>query len=68
MRGSAQGVALAGIVMNADLQNMPVESFIKWLRDAFGHGDGRTIHPLHRHQGPADKTWLIGFYTEFQQQ
>lgn len=60
-----QGAALAGMAVNADFQNMSAESFIKWLRDAFGHGDGRTIHPLHRHQGPADRTWLIGFLIEF---
>ncbi|MBZ9696470.1 MULTISPECIES: hypothetical protein [unclassified Mesorhizobium] len=61
-----QGAALAAAEVNADFQNMSADQFVKWLRDAFGHGDGRTIRPLHRHKGDAEKTWLIGFEIRFQ--
>lgn len=60
-----RGAALAGMAVNADFQNMSADEFINWLRNALGHGDGRTIRPLHRHQGTADKTWLTGFCIKF---
>ncbi|WP_315924104.1 hypothetical protein [Mesorhizobium sp. SP-1A] len=59
------GAALAGAAVNSDFHAMSADQFVNWLRNALGHGDGRTIYPLHRHQGPADKTWLTGFYIEF---
>jgi hypothetical protein len=44
---------------------MPVEDFVKWLRDAFGHGDGRTIRPLHKTGKRGGQTWLSGFRVKF---
>ncbi|TBH59774.1 hypothetical protein ELG65_15855 [Rhizobium leguminosarum] len=60
-----QGVGLAAAV-NTDFKDMCAEEFINWLRNAFGHGDGRSIRPLHRHQGAAEETWLIGFDVKFE--
>ncbi|MER9253978.1 hypothetical protein NKI59_19515 [Mesorhizobium sp. M0598] len=51
--------------VNGDFQDMPVEAFAEWLRNAIGHGDGRTIRPLHKHERPAYKTWLSGFQVFF---
>jgi hypothetical protein len=55
----------AGPAVNLDFEGMPVATFAKWLRDAIGHGDGRTITPLHKNTGPADLTWLSGFRVRF---
>ncbi len=51
--------------INGDFEDMPVENFVKWLRDAFGHGDGRTIRPLHKTGKRGDQTWLSGFRIQF---
>jgi hypothetical protein len=55
----------AGTPVNHDFAGMPVATFVKWLRDAIGHGDGRTITPLHKATGPAHLTWLSGFRVQF---
>lgn len=55
----------AGAPVNQDFAGMPVATFVKWLRDAIGHGDGRTIAPLHKDTGPAHLTWLSGFRVQF---
>jgi hypothetical protein len=44
---------------------MNAEQFIKWLRDALAHGDGRTIRPLHKLSNNGDKTLLAGFRIVF---
>ncbi|RWX18272.1 hypothetical protein EHI42_08640 [Rhizobium hidalgonense] len=63
--GEHEGIAEKPI--NGDFKNMPVEQFVKWLRDAFGHGDGRTIRPLHKKGKHGDQTWLSGFRIQFQE-
>lgn len=62
---SLKGATRLGPPINRDFQDMPVEAFAEWLRNAIGHGDGRTITPLHRDDGPAHKTWLVGFEVNF---
>ncbi|WP_454747506.1 hypothetical protein [Ciceribacter selenitireducens] len=57
--------ATAANPINGDFKDMPVEDFIKWLRDAFGHGDGRTIRPLHKKGKRGEQTWLSGFRIQF---
>jgi hypothetical protein len=61
--GEHEGIAANPI--NGDFKDMPVEDFVKWLRDAFGHGDGRTIRPLHKTGKRGDQTWLSGFRVQF---
>ncbi len=56
---------IAANPINGDFKDMPVENFVKWLRDAFGHGDGRTIRPLHKTGNRGDQTWLSGFRVQF---
>jgi hypothetical protein len=34
--------------VNADFEKMTAAEFLKWLRDALAHGDGRTIRPIHK--------------------
>jgi hypothetical protein len=51
--------------INADFEDMTAEQFIKWLRDALAHGDGRTIRPLHKPSRTSDKTYLAGFKIVF---
>ncbi len=51
--------------INSDFKDMPVEDFVKWLRDAIGHGDGRTIRPLHKKGKHSDRAWLSGFQVKF---
>jgi hypothetical protein len=34
--------------VNADFEEMTAAEFLKWLRDALAHGDGRTIRPIHK--------------------
>lgn len=58
-------VVPAGAAVNQDFAGMPVATFARWLRDAIGHGDGRTITPLHKNTGPTDLTWLSGFRIQF---
>lgn len=55
----------AGPAVNENFADMSVATFAKWLRDAIGHGDGRTITPLHKNTGPAHLTWLSGFRVQF---
>jgi hypothetical protein len=42
-----------------------VAQFLKWLRDALAHGDGRSILPLHKPSARYDQTWLAGFKIAF---
>jgi hypothetical protein len=51
--------------INGDFEKMIPEQFIKWLRDALAHGDGRTIKPIHPQSTKGDKTWLVGFEIVF---
>jgi hypothetical protein len=51
--------------INGDFKDMPVEDFVKWLRNAIGHGDGRTIRPLHKKGEHGAQTWLSGFQVRF---
>ncbi|MEQ1714817.1 MAG: hypothetical protein ABL907_02320 [Hyphomicrobium sp.] len=51
--------------INGDFEGMTAAQFIKWLRDALAHGDGRSILPLHKPSVRYDKTWLAGFKIEF---
>lgn len=51
--------------INGDFKGMPVEDFVKWLRNAIGHGDGRTIRPLHKKGKHGAQTWLSGFQVRF---
>ena len=34
--------------VNADFEDMTAAEFLRWLRDALAHGDGRTIKPIHK--------------------
>jgi|ERR1700688_1338122 len=47
--------------INADFKDMTAEEFIKWLRDALAHGDGRTIKPLHKRSNRDGNSLLAGF-------
>ena len=47
--------------INVDFVGMSPEHFIKWVRDALAHGDGRTTTPLHKLSTKGDKTLLAGF-------
>ena len=51
--------------VNTDFEDMSAEQFVKWLRDALAHGDGRTIRPLHKPSRTSDKTYLAGFKIVF---
>ncbi len=63
----AEQEQVAASPINGDFKEMPVEDFVKWLRDAFGHGDGRTIRPLHKTGKQSDQTWISGFRIRFDQ-
>jgi hypothetical protein len=56
---------LADERVNSDFENMTAEHFIKWLRDALAHGDGRTIRPIHKPSRRGNKTFLAGFEIVF---
>jgi hypothetical protein len=51
--------------INSDFEGMTAEQFIKWLRDALAHGDGRTIRPIHKSSRMSNKTYLTGFEIVF---
>jgi hypothetical protein len=51
--------------INTDFEGMTAEQFVKWLRDALAHGDGRTIKPIHKPSRTSDKTYLAGFKIVF---
>ncbi len=51
--------------INTDFEGMSAEQFLKWLRDALAHGDGRTIRPLHKPSRTSDRTHLAGFKIVF---
>ena len=57
-----------GKPINADFAEMSADAFFKWLRDAFAHGDGRTIKPIHKPSIQYDKTLLAGFEIIFAEQ
>jgi hypothetical protein len=56
---------VAGEPVNLDFEGMTAEQFIKWLRDALAHGDGRTIRPIHKPSRRTNKTYLAGFEIVF---
>jgi hypothetical protein len=56
---------LAGELINSDFEGMTTEQFIRWLRDALAHGDGRTIRPIHKLSRSGSKTLLAGFEIVF---
>jgi hypothetical protein len=56
---------LAGERINSDFEDLNAEQFIKWLRDALAHGDGRTIRPIHKPSRTGTKTYLAGFEVVF---
>jgi hypothetical protein len=58
-------IDLAGEQINSDFEGMTAEQFIKWLRDALAHGDGRTIRPMHKLSRSGNKTLLAGFEIAF---
>lgn len=60
-----QAPPVAGKEINSDFVGITAEAFFKWLRDAFAHGDGRTIRPIHKRSVRADKTLLAGFEIVF---
>jgi hypothetical protein len=47
--------------INTDFEDMKVEQFIRWVRNALAHGDGRTIKPIHIPSRTGSKTYLAGF-------
>lgn len=47
--------------INSDFDEMTVERFIKWVRDAISHGDGRSIKPIHKPSRSNEKSLLAGF-------
>jgi hypothetical protein len=51
--------------INGDFDGKTTAQFLKWLRDALAHGDGRSILPLHKPSVRYDKTWLAGFKIAF---
>tara|TARA_R110000868_G_scaffold11516_7_gene56433 strand:+ start:31861 stop:32520 length:660 start_codon:yes stop_codon:yes gene_type:complete len=51
--------------INSDFEATTAEDFFKWLRDALAHGDGRTIHPIHKPSVRTGNTLLAGFQVEF---
>jgi hypothetical protein len=54
-----------GRAINGDFVDMTAEDFLKWLRDALAHGDGRTIHPIHKRSERTGVEYLAGFKVEF---
>ena len=56
---------LPGAEINGDFADMTAERFVKWLRDALAHGDGRTISPIHKWSAKTGKTLLAGFRIVF---
>lgn len=52
--------------VNGDFQATTAEDFFKWLRDAFAHGDGRTIRPIHKLSPRTGNTLLAGFRIVFE--
>jgi hypothetical protein len=51
--------------INSDFDETTAEEFVKWLRDALAHGDGRSIRPLHKRSARTGKTLLAGFKIVF---
>ncbi|MBS0244256.1 MAG: hypothetical protein JSS20_18965 [Proteobacteria bacterium] len=51
--------------INSDFEGKSAAAFLKWLRDALAHGDGRSILPLHKPSVRYDKTLLAGFKVVF---
>lgn len=54
-------VDLSAEQINDDFEGVTAEQFIKWLRNALAHGDGRTIRPLHKPSSWRNKSLLAGF-------
>lgn len=54
--------------INRDFEGKTAAQFLKWLRDALAHGDGRYIRPLHKPSVRYDKTWLAGFKFTFNEE
>jgi hypothetical protein len=57
---------ILGRRINAHFEKMTVEDFLKWLRDALAHGDGRTIFPIHKNSIRTGRTLLAGFRVIFE--
>jgi hypothetical protein len=51
--------------VNMDFSEITAEEFVKWIRDAIAHGDGRSITPIHRRSVHSYKTLLAGFQIIF---
>lgn len=47
--------------INADFEQMNAGDFIRWLRNAIAHGDGRTIKPIQKTSLRHYQTYLAGF-------
>lgn len=47
--------------INGDFEGMTAQQFVKWLRDALAHGDGRTVKPVHRPSRRNGESLLAGF-------
>jgi len=47
--------------INSDFDGMSAEQFIRWLRNALAHGDGRTIRPIHKPGRTGNTALLSGF-------
>lgn len=58
-------IALTDEQINTDFEDMTAEQFIKWLRDALAHGDGRTIRPIHKPSRKSNEALLVGFEITF---
>ena len=54
--------------INQDFEGKSAARFLKWLRDALAHGDGRSILPLHKPSVRYDKTLLAGFKVVFNEE
>lgn len=54
--------------INRDFEGKTAAQFLKWLRNALAHGDGRYIRPLHKPSVRSDKTWLAGFKITFNEE
>jgi hypothetical protein len=47
--------------VNMDFAEMTAEDFVKWLRDALAHGNGRTIKPIHKLSARSHKSCSPAF-------
>jgi hypothetical protein len=59
------GGLAAGVPVNQDFRGKTPFEFLVWLRDAFAHGDGRTIGPIHKLNRQGSIAYLGGIRIEF---